>query len=571
MMKLVVVVSLLITTTATEALKCSGLIDISIVDENAKVHIQVEGIDSITANPVGTPSSAKLPLPTREDYAGQNYVTIDEHHIQLFPAGKLGLNRLYSFNLTTKTWDSIDVSCPPLGVAYVPSRDAISGFCAVNTSVPCVPYFTLTLQGGKWTEIQITPFGNYCVTLSSINLTNPIILQNYNSEYEADVVMLYFAERGTNKLYEVNLHEYQADTEVCNLPRYRSNSLEIEHLVPAIAGNESFHGLRIESLIDDFSGIYQTLAYSNGEELIFSDKTINTASVAFNSYNLDYLVTFANNQTMVIVSQEGTTKQFPLNSTLDNPIHCQNMAVGPSTHYLICLAGTGAALLISIIDNVVTSQIIPSGKSSIVTMGWLTNHTFYLLNNQLEMMFFLMDSGPLLLGDYVVSSANIRVVGSNGTITCSDVMATAKQNDVAIIIGSASATISLIAFISVILIFLWWCKRKRSKKYKMISNDSEYSSNNLPVDQTDEEEMVEVANELSRNQGDHQLISHEANNSNDGNCMPSVRTDISNQNNSSPVSNSFDVTTTPKQCTNDDSEPSLPSMCRLPPDGSQRN
>lgn len=565
-----VVVCLLITTTTTEALKCSGLIDISIVDENAKVHIQVEGIDLVTANPVGTPSSAKLPLPTREDYAGQNYVTVDEHHIQLFPAGKLGLNRLYSFNLTTKTWDSINVSCPPLGVAYVPSRDAISGFCAVNTSVPCVPYFTLALQGGKWTEMQTTPFGYYCIMLSSINLTDPIILQNYNSEYEANVVMLYFAERGTNKLYEVNLHEYQADSGVCYLPRYRSHSLEIEHLVPAIAGNGSFHGLRIESLIDDFSGIYQTLAYSNGEELIFSDKTINTASVAFNSYNLDYLVTFANNQTIVIISQEGTAKQFPLNSALDDPIHCQNMAIGPSTHYLICLAGKGAALLISINDNVVTSQIIPSGKSSIVSMGWLTNHTFYLLNKQLEMMFFLFDSGPLLLGDYVVSSTNIRVVGSNGTITCSDVMATAKQNDVATIIGSVSATIFLISFISVILIFLWWWKRKRSKKYEMMSNDSECSSNNLPVDQTDEEEMAVVVNEPLRNQGDNQ-ISHEANNGNDGNCMPLVRTDISNQNNSSPVSNSFDVTTTAKQCTNDDSEPSLPSMCRLPPDGSQRN
>lgn len=203
------IICVLIAASITETLKCRGQIDITVVNYNAEVkHVRVEGINQLTAHRVGTPLLMNLPSPTQEDYAGQNYDIIEEHNIQLFPAGKLGVNQLYLYNLTTKKWDIINVYCRPLGVAYLPSRDEIGGFCAVNTSyegrIQCVPYFTLDLHDdGRWTD---TSQAGYCSnSLSTTDLTNPVILQNYNTDYEAGVVNLYFAERGTERLHEINM------------------------------------------------------------------------------------------------------------------------------------------------------------------------------------------------------------------------------------------------------------------------------------------------------------------------------------------------------------------------------
>ena len=104
------VIFILIITSVTGTLQYAGQFNVIIVNENGEVqHVQVEGVDLFTAHPKGMPLLAKLPYPSEDDYAGQNYVTIDKHHIQLFPAGNLGLNHLYLFDLVSKTWDTIIV------------------------------------------------------------------------------------------------------------------------------------------------------------------------------------------------------------------------------------------------------------------------------------------------------------------------------------------------------------------------------------------------------------------------------------------------------------------------------
>lgn len=572
---LLVVICILIATTVTDTLQCAGRININIVYENTEVQqVQLEGIDLLTAHPVGTPLLTKLPTPTKEDYAGQNYVTIHEHHIQLFPAGKLGINILYLFDLLSKTWDTISVHCPPLGAAYVPSRDGISGFCAVNTNYSgkqCVPYFTLQLKDGKW--IDTSEFGYCSNPLSTTDLTNPVILQNFSTDYEAHVVKLYFAERGRNILHEVNLVECEA--EVYDMPKYGNHVLGVNHLIPVITKDDSFFGLRIESLINNSSGVYQTLVSSSGSALQFAGKTIHTPSVTFNSYNLDYLVTFANNKTIVIIREEGTLIPFPLKATLQYPILCHNMPIGPNTHYMICRTSTGGALLININDREVTSKIIPNGNSSIVGMGGLTDSAFYLLNDRNEMLFFLLDTDLLQLGYYTVPSVNIRVVNSSGRISCSDLNDTSKKNDfnnmltIIIVTISVLGVILLIVLVISVLVKHW--KRKGFKTphtYEKI-DDSETSSN----DSSNSVDPPEQPPDQSVDQ-DHTLDEASSINVTDQLCLPRDSCRGINDQSGYPSSTTDHFTVTmesPRQCTNDDPEIPLPSESRLPPVGAQTN
>ena len=563
---------MLTTACATGTLQCSGQFNVSVINEDGEVqHVQVEGINLFAAYPEGTPLLAKLPYPSEDDYAGQNYVTINEHHIQLFPAGKLGLNHLYLFDLVSKTWDTIIVYCQPLGAAYIPSRDQISGFCTVNTSVLCVPYFTLALQNGRWTDVSKS---GYCSNhLSGTNLTNSVILQNYSTDYEASVVKLYFAEQETNRIHEVDLVEYEA--KIYHLPSYENHVLKSHHLVPAIAKDGSFHGLRIESFIDSSSSVYQTLASSGGLELEFALDTFNTPSTAFCSYELDYLVTFANAKTIVIIKGEEksrTTKQFQLSTSLYIPIRCQNMPIAPYTHYMICLTSKESALLIIISDNEVTNQIIPNGNSSITDMKWLTENTFYLLNDQNQTSFFVLTPGLLWLGDYAVSSGNIRIVSSSGGISCSSVAAKDNHNNLPLIIAASTVgTIILMAVAIVVIIILLKCSaRKRFKNYKMVDTDSQCSSidSSNSDDHTDEANWsdVQATGEMSNN---HPSLDASLNQYTGGIHIP---TDHNYRGNSdlSNTSHSFTIKMhTPKQCTSHDTE--LPRGYRPPPTGSPIN
>ena len=145
--------------------------------------------------------------------------------------------------------------------------------------------------------------------------------------------------------------------------------------------------------------------------------------MVFDSNDLTYLVTFANLNTLKIIKQDGTSKQFPLNATLNNPIQCQNMATEPNVHYLICLAGNGVhPLIISITTEQVTSMIIPV-NSQIVRVGILTGDVFYLLTEKAEMLFYVVGSTIVYPGHYtlrehidiVVSSATSDIVCSNAT------------------------------------------------------------------------------------------------------------------------------------------------------------
>ena len=103
------------------------------------------------------------------------------------------------------------------------------------------------------------------------------------------------------------------------------------------------------------------------------------------------------------------------------------------------------------------------------------------------MMFFLLDSDLLWLGEYTVGSANIRVVNSSGEIMCSNVTPTNNHTQ-ADIIASVIGTIALLLFGILILIFLRYRWKRRSKMYRIMNSDPECTSgsNTELIEQPDE-------------------------------------------------------------------------------------
>lgn len=157
-------------------------------------------------------------------------------------------------------------------------------------------------------------------------------------------------------------------------------------------------------------------------ELSFIGIKFHTQHVAFNSYDLTYLVTFANLNTLQIMREGRMSKQFPLSITLDEPIHCGNMAAVPNNHYLICLAGGGLhPVIINITDEQITSKVIPVFNSRIISVGILTENMFYLLTEDQEMFFYVVNSVINYLGRYALRYGVTHVITSTtGDINCSE-------------------------------------------------------------------------------------------------------------------------------------------------------
>ena len=368
----------------------------------------------------------------------QNGIAIeyDDHYVFLFPGGVCGDQAVvHVFNSSDNSSSTIEVNCLPVSLVYRPGQqradDTIVGFCRCihycgpdPLSVSRYRFFKL-MWNGRWMDIlqeensfyytigdhgamlQMIYQGQkyYCPHLAyglGCNPFSPVISQGtrlYSSKNEM------LDQLGLDNLDDVNA-------------KLMPVGHHIHHLVPV--NNNSFSGLRIIHSNGSHSGYYHQYFSS---ESGFIGNPFHTDYIAFDSSDLSYLVTFANLNTLKIIKQDGTSKQFPLNAILDDPIRCQNMATEPNVHYLICLAGNGLPpLIISITNDQVTSRIIPV-NSTIVRVGILTGDVFYLLTEKAEMLFYVMGSTIVYLGHYtlrqhidiVVSSATSDIVCSNAT------------------------------------------------------------------------------------------------------------------------------------------------------------
>ena len=151
-------------------------------------------------------------------------------------------------------------------------------------------------------------------------------------------------------------------------------SVKIDWLVQA--SNSSLRMICYTENSSDFyqkSFLWQT--ETQPQQTGFTSGFVLTESAAFDSYNLDYLVTFSANRNTVFIKEDRESLPFQLSHVLDDPSQCQNL-VGPTIHYLICLAENGhLPLLINITSNSVTNQTIPVDESKrIVTIGMLTEN-----------------------------------------------------------------------------------------------------------------------------------------------------------------------------------------------------
>jgi len=145
----------------------------------------------------------------------------------------------------------------------------------------------------------------------------------------------------------------------------------ITRLVSAVATDGSFTGLRVESSSGNSGDVYHKWFSSTAQTFsrTFWSKIIpSTETIAFNSHNLKYLVTFtANHKAMSMKSEDGI--QYKLDSSLCDPIKCQNM-IGPVTYYLVCLTKESGPILINIKAG--TSHTIMTG-SNVIDIGRLTS------------------------------------------------------------------------------------------------------------------------------------------------------------------------------------------------------
>ena len=473
---------------------CNGTVNFSIIYADGKVeNVSVNGVDAMDSD-VNTPITLQG-LHFKEDgsFAGENGIEIGRHHIQLIPGGRSGGYYVKLFNYTTETWSTIDVYCPPLGLRYRQEVDEVVGFCAVNATygpITCVPYFTLRLRNSQWVDVSRP--GSCSQALSTVNITNPVILQS-DSDYEIDDTRLYFGERGSNRLHEVRLgiagealiHETGA-------------TLKIDHLVPV--SNASFLGLRMVCRVENSFDFYHKLYYvwqldssQQQQQTGFMDESlVTTESIAFDSYNLDYLVTF--NAIRDTVKFEGErSNNFPSLSipVLDDPIQCQNL-VGPSTHFLICLTeNEGLTVLINITDDSVTYQTMES-KSKVIRIGVLTENTIYLLNDQQKLSVYLITSTVICLGTYGVrANIDFVITTASNNINCTDIENTSNINnsssdsDTTIHIVVAVMVPIFIAIIIGIAIFVirkWRKRRPRPAFNTKAENANDPENKGMPKD-----------------------------------------------------------------------------------------
>lgn len=511
--------------------KCNGTVNFSIIYEDGLVkNVSVDGITVIDTEANTPTSPLELHFKREESFAGENGIeTLDSkgHRIQLVPGGRSGSRIVELFNYTTKTWSTpIDVYCLPLGVAYRQSRDEIVGFCAVNTTygpITCLPYFKLTMQNGQYVDVSRS--GSCSLSLSTANITNPVILQS-NTDFEYDEVRLYFAERGTNKLHELSLSqghpldEYEIDSD-------ETEALKIDHLV-----QDSSTSLRVVCNVDNSTNLYhksfiwQTDS-TQEQETGFIDGVVITESIAFDSYNLDYLVTFTSNRkTIIVIKKDGhqSAQQYSLLFTLDNPIHCQNL-VEPNTHYLICLKEDGHhSLLINITDSTVTNQTIISSDEShkILEIGILTSNTFYVLNNQQEFSIYLLPATLIRLKTYTVrpnidfviaaASNDISYCAGVETVNTTTMVSTTdkpRSHVVIVIVVPIIAIIIIIVIIAVICIII-------IKKRPAVSN---HVNNKRVIEKTDNIKPQQNNDTIPLKD-----ISCDANNQNDGTHMSYIAT-----------------------------------------------
>ena len=395
--------------TDIEGGQCNGTVSGTLVYGNGEVvKVESNGRDPVSSAVIAQFNFSNLAtLTDQERYAGENGIIVQDDGL-LFPGGSSDQNVVHLFNFTSKSTSTINVYCQPVSLAYRPDdqrKNVIVGHCKLNTTIMRVPYFVLGVHNGKWTDIS--PPGLYSDQLDTTNLTNSVILQ-YESEYDQFATKLYFADSST--LHEIDLGNSGVDT----YPLPDGN--RIHRIVPA--GNSSFPVLRATFYNGNNSGYshhYFASSLSRFTNLIF-----HTDNVAYDSFNLDYLVTFVNHKTLSIIRQDGTSQQFPLNITVDDPSQCENMIMGPNVHYLICLTDGGLPVIINVIEPV-TSQVIPVVNSRIVQIRLLTKDAFYLLTAERELLFYVVHPAVVCLGryalrrgiDYVVTSATSNIICSN--------------------------------------------------------------------------------------------------------------------------------------------------------------
>ena len=426
--------------TNIEGRQCNGTVSGTLVYRDGEVvRVEFNGRDPVSSTIIAQFRFSNLAtLTDQERYAGENGITVEDdgHNILLFPGGYSGQQVVYLFNYTSKSTNAINVYCQPVSLAYRPDQRLVVGHCTINTTIMRVPYFALGVRNGKW--MDISPTGLYSNQLDAINLTNAIILQ-YENDYDAFATKLYFADSST--LHEIDLGNLRVDT--YPLP----NGNQIYRLVPA--GNSPFPVLRVIFYNGNNSGYSHH--YFSSSESRFINLIFHTDFVAYDSFDLSYFVTFVNHNTLTIIRQDKTSKQFPLNITLDDPIQCENMVMGPNVHYLICLADGGLHPVIINIIEPVTSEVIPVFNSQIVQIRMLTKDTFYLLTAKREMLFYVVNSAVVYLGRYALRRGiDYVVTNSTSDIVCSN--ATSKPDDMNI--NRDGPHLGIIIYISIVVLLL---------------------------------------------------------------------------------------------------------------------
>ena len=410
-------------------LQYSGSANFDVVFDDTQIkHVALNGVGQVSSFTVGMPfttAPTKLPIETggKSYYAGENGIANYRVGKLLFPAGRRGVNSLFMFDMNTGQWSDIEVYCKPIGVAFWYIGEIV-GFCEVsyNSPTPCVPYFKLQRRSGQWMDISGRGLCSY--PLSTTNLTNPVIL-SYASQYGYSV-KLYVAERETDVLHEIDLGKQESER--YNISSLGDHELKIDHIAPAVAKDGSFTGIRIETLADSSNSIYHILFSSTTQQ--FSQTDVQTETIAFDSYYLNYLVSFtANLRTMIVSYRNGTTRQYPLAITLDDPVQCENM-VGPDSHHLVCLTENGLSpQMINTADGTNTTILV--SDSPVANLGVLNENTFYLLNTHQELsLHTIANSSSVHIGTYTVrSNNNFTLMGFTSNITFNINHVTANESN----------------------------------------------------------------------------------------------------------------------------------------------
>ena len=489
--------------------QCNGSVTGTLVKENGEVvRVELNGRDPAKSAVVTEFGSALdfASLARRELYAGENGITVidDGHYILLFPGGYANLKVMYFFNYSDNSTNAVNVHCQPITVAYRPGQhrvdDSIVGHCKINTTLMSVPYFKLrfSIQNGKWKDSDSAEY-LFSLPVATTDLTYPVILQ-YENDYDAYVKRLYFANG--NMLHKIDLGDEQATmgTYTCHL---LNEDDQIHHLVPAI--NNSFSGLRIIFSTSNDSG-YCHQYFS--PELGIIGTPFRTDYVAFDSYDLNYLVTFINLKTLSIMKHDRTSKQFPLGHTLDDPIRCRNLATQPNTHYLICLAGNGLhPLIINITSEQVTSRIIPAFDLRIVRVGILTGHTFYLLTEEAEMLFYVVNSTVVCVGRYALhDGTDYVIVNTTSDIQCSQVdsepndIGTARNGlDLGAILAIIFAVVFFVLLLLLLLLLLFGTRiRRYIRNNRAVKTVAIKETSNVQVTSDDHEDEENASDDASK-------------------------------------------------------------------------